>query len=284
MNANLGADAFQKIYQKLSISTPSLHVVLGSGFGAAVDSAPAPRPWIEKGSASFKELPGLHGASAPGHKGVFRFFENSLTKKSLCLQVGRIHGYEGHTPQEVVGPVMSARLAGVPRFILTNAAGGIDPSFGVGDAMLLSDHFNLTGNNPLAGPNPVGKDGKPYGPRFPDLSATYSKKMYEKFRPALAKNGLTVREGVYLGLLGPSYETPSEVAVFGRWGMHAVGMSTVWEAIALKHAGAEVGGLSLISNPACGVGGVVVLDHEDVLKACEKSARKIIDAIFELEN
>ena len=145
--------------------------------------------------------------------------------------------------------------------------------------MLLKDHVNLTGQNPLMGPNPQGLDGLPLGPRFPNLSQAYDPTLRRKLGAHLKQNGMIVPEGIYLGLLGPSFETPAEIQLFAKWGLDAVGMSTVWEAIALAHAGAQTACISVMSNLACGLS-EESLDHERILKVSRASARKIIASLF----
>jgi purine-nucleoside phosphorylase len=144
--------------------------------------------------------------------------------------------------------------------------------------MLIRDHVNLTGGNPLVGLNPRGGGGRELGPRFPDLSALYDRGWRARLAGHCARTGLGVHEGVYLGLLGPSFETPAEVQLFSSWGLHAVGMSTVWEAIALGHSGARVAGLSLVSNLASGLA-AGKLDHATILDTCRRSAEKIVEAL-----
>jgi purine-nucleoside phosphorylase len=190
--------------------------------------------------------------------------------------MGRIHGYEGHPAPLVVQPVMVPRLAGVKNFVLTNAAGGLSAAHKPGDLMLIRDQVNLTGLNPLVGANPVGLDGRELGPRFPDMANLYNREFRKRLRRHCeAQPGLTVHDGVYLGLLGPSFETPAEIQLFSAWGLHAVGMSTVWEAIALGHSGARVGGMSLISNLGSGLG-EGTLDHNTILETCRASAAAIV--------
>jgi purine-nucleoside phosphorylase len=210
------------------------------------------------------------------HAGCYRFFRKGA--HAISFQMGRLHGYEGHEPGAVVRTVMTPRLAGVKNFVLTNAAGGLSMAMKPGDVMVIRDHVNLTGLNPLVGVNPSGLDGKPLGPRFPDLAKLYDREWRTRLFQLCEKNGLGTHEGVYLGLLGPSFETPAEVQLFSSWGLHAVGMSTVWEAIALAHSGARLVGLSLISNLGSGLG-AGTLDHETILETCRTSAAGIVDAI-----
>jgi purine-nucleoside phosphorylase len=164
--------------------------------------------------------------------------------------------------------------------LLTNAAGSLNRKFQAGSVMIINDHVNMTGNNPLIGKNPVGDDGRALGPRFPDMSEVYDKHMRRLLRECSEARGLSVNEGIYLGLMGPNFETPSEVSLYASWGMGAVGMSTVWEAIALKHAGATVAGLSMISNLGCGLSDQP-LSHVEVEETGRKVGRQILETLFE---
>ena len=263
---------YGEFLKRHSLSLPSCHIVLGSGFGSALENF----SWRRVGELSFSELPGFPPSTVPDHAGAYRFYEKN--GKVVCFQMGRLHGYEGHPASLVVKPVMVPRLAGVKNFLLTNASGGLSLDFKPGDLMLIRDQVNLTGQNPLLGHNPVGADGKELGPRFPDLCGMYDAGWRQILRKAAEKEGLRVHEGTYLGVLGPSFETPAEVQLFANWGMQAVGMSTVWEAIALRHSGAKFAGLSLISNLGAGMG-EGSLDHLEILKTCRTSAKKILGAI-----
>jgi purine-nucleoside phosphorylase len=266
------SSAYRSYLERSSLPVPSLHVVLGSGFGAALESV----PWKKVGELSFTEIPGFPPSTVPDHAGCYRFYSHG--KKVISCQMGRLHGYEGHEAALVARTVMAPRLAGVENFILTNASGGLSREFLPGDVMLIRDHVNLTGRNPLVGENPVGEEGRELGPRFPDLSRLYDPEWRRALSGLCRQEGLRVHEGIYLGVLGPSFETPAEVRLYAAWGMHAVGMSTVWEAIALKHSGARVAGLSLISNHAAGmVEGS--LDHLEILETCRASAARVLSAL-----
>ncbi len=268
-------------WKRLGIVPPSLHVVLGSGLNSALDSFTIKDGWKERGEIPFSEVEGLFASSVFGHKGTYKYYEHVPSKKILCLQAGRLHGYEGHSPRDVVKTVLLPMMAGTKKFLLTNAAGSLKKEFSPGSLMILTDHVNMTGTSPLYGPNPSQADGKALGPRFPDMSEVYSKKMRERLRSSLAapEHGLKVVEGVYLGLLGPAYETPTEVKLYASWGLQAVGMSTVWEAMALRHAGAELAGLSFISNLGCGLGDEP-LSHEEVEREGKKVASRLLPALF----
>jgi len=264
---------FQEFLDQYSLPVPSYHIVLGSGYGSALSGF----SWEKVGDdLSFGDLPGFASSTVQDHAGAYRFYRKG--KHCISFQMGRIHGYEGHSAAAVVQPVMVPRLAGVKNFILTNAAGGLSVAHKPGDVMLIRDQVNLTGMNPLVGMNPRGVEGKELGPRFPDLAKLYDRSFRERMRKHCASQLLWVHEGVYLGLLGPSFETPAEIQLFSSWGLHAVGMSTVWEAIALAHSGARVGGISLISNLASGLG-EGALDHSKILETCRASASSILRAI-----
>jgi len=279
-------------YQRLKIEPPKFHIVLGSAIGGGLDSvvqqlgrAPIAgysmsSKWEKLADFPFSDVPGLPTATVAGHKGHFSIFVNTGNGKSVIFQGGRVHGYEGHSPRKVVLPVMASRLAGTKNFILTNAAGSLNAEMEPGSAMVIRDHVNMTGHNPLVGENPKGNSGQELGPRFPDMSCVYDKDFRALLVRCLEEEKMKVDLGVYLGLLGPTYETPSEVQLFSKWGMDAVGMSTVWEAIALKHSGARIGGISLLTNYACGLVGEEVLDHEDLLKNTKTAAEKVIRGLF----
>lgn len=255
------------------------HIVLGSGFGSALSQLPQGFDWTVSGEIPFPSIPGFHAATVPDHAGLYRFYKNKKTNSQICFQLGRLHGYEGHVPQEVVSTVLLPRLSGVENFLLTNAAGGLGHGYKPGDIMLFRDHVNMTGQNPLIGANPVGPNGKEMGPRFPDLSRLYSEDFRSVLRQKLVANGLTVHEGVYVGVLGPSFETPAEVKLYQHWGMGAVGMSTVWEAIALAHTSAKLAGLSLISNLGAGLSSET-LDHIKILETSRASALNVVKGVF----
>ncbi len=277
----LAVEKIKEHYKSQSFESPSLYVVLGSGLAPAFDEIGSPAGWIEKQSLSFKDIPGLVGAAAPGHKGMLRYFQHEKTKKVLAFQVGRLHGYEGHDPSLVVRPLTLAFEAGCKTFILTNAAGGLNPKFKAGNVMVIEDQVNLTGKNPLYGPNPVDSSGKAFGPRFPDMTGAFDKKLNASLKKCLQAKKLKTVSGIYLGLLGPTFETPAEVKLYSKWGMGSVGMSTVWETIALRHAGATVGGLSLIANPGAGLVKGHVLTHEEVEREAKKVSRRMVEALFD---
>lgn len=229
---------------------PSVGVVLGSGLGAFGDSLAG----LEK--LPYADVPHLPSSTVVGHAGNLCFGDVGPAHVA-CLQ-GRVHAYEGHSLERVVLAVRVLARLGCRAVLLTNAAGGIKAELAPGDLMLITDHLNLMANNPLIGPN-----AEALGPRFPDLSAAYDPALREAAREAARAENLTLREGVYAALLGPSYETPAEIRMLRALGADAVGMSTVPEVIALRHAGVRVGAISCITNLAAGLSGAV-LDHREV--------------------
>jgi purine-nucleoside phosphorylase len=282
MNQPQYSDGAQKIAAKLKsfgVSNPDFHVVLGSGFKDSVDTG-IPSEFTTKGEVFFQDIPGLHPSTAPGHSGKYVVIEHTKSKKVGMIQVGRLHGYEGLDPREVIRTVMYTRELGAKNYFITNAAGGMDPAHKPGDVMLINDHINLTGKNPLFGENPKQANGTPWGPRFQDLTRLYDREWKATLKKAFASENLNVHEGVYVGVLGPSFETPAEIRFFAQIGGHSVGMSTVWETIGLKHTGAMVSALSLISNLGAGLAGDEELDHFAILDACKSSSTGILRGIL----
>lgn len=278
-----GVQFLKSFYQSIQLKdAPALHIVLGSGLAPIFEQYVDKKKWTVAGSLSMSEIPGLVPVSVPGHKGQLKYFKHLKTNKVVCFQLGRLHGYEGHDPALIVRPLMLAREAGTEKFILTNAAGALNKRYKVGSVMLITDQVNFTGKNPLYGPNPTWESGQPRGPRFPDMSQAFSAQLTKQLSVYLKKNKITHYKGTYLGVLGPSFESPAEVRLFSSWGMGAVGMSTVWETIALVHSGAEMAALSFISNMGSGLINKEKLTHEDVEKRAQKSAPKLIQTLFDV--
>ena len=221
---------------------PDLALVLGSGLGGLADRIEAP-VYIPYG-----QIPHFPVSTAPGHAGRFVFGRLS-GRMVLCMQ-GRFHYYEGHDMAAVALPVRVLKALGCRALVLTNAAGGVNWDFAVGDFMLITDHINFMGANPLRGENDDA-----IGPRFCDMTHVYTPEFQQTARQVAAQQGITLREGVYLGYMGPSFETPAEIRAFRTLGADAVGMSTVPEAIAASHCGLPVLGVSLITNMAAGMAG-----------------------------
>ena len=242
------ATAAEMVAYRTGVEQHDVAVVLGSGWGSATHALGKPSAEIE-----MADLPGFTPPSADGHRG--QALSVTVAGKRVLVFVGRIHAYEGHGLDLVVHPVRTACAAGAEVVILTNAAGGLRPEYRVGQPVLVSDHLNLTGRSPLV------------GPQFVDLVDAYSPRLR-----ALARNvDPTLTEGVYAGLPGPHYETPAEIRMLRILGADLVGMSTVHETIAARAAGAEVLGVSLVTNLAAGMTGEP-LRHDEVLTAGRDSA------------
>jgi purine-nucleoside phosphorylase len=236
-------------------------VVLGSGLGAFADTLEG----LVK--IPYTELPHMPPSVVPGHAGNLCFGTSSGVPV-VCMQ-GRAHLYEGHSTDKVVHGVRTMARMGVGCVLLTNAAGGLEPSWGAGDLMLVTDHINLTGTSPL-----IGTNDDTLGPRFPDMTEAYDPRLRAALRDVAREAGVPLREGVYAALLGPSYETPAEVRMLRSLGAHAVGMSTALETVALRHMGIRVGALSCITNLAAGLGGAP-LDHAEV-EATARARREVL--------
>lgn len=230
---------------------PELALVLGSGLGALAEEVEDPV------SLSTADVPHYPRSTVEGHAG--RLVLGTLASRPVLVVQGRIHGYEGHAPRALGFPVRLARALGARGLVLTNAAGGINPAFGPGTLMLISDHLNLTMLSPLAGPVGEGEV------RFPDMSNPYDETWRERARNIAVTLKIPYREGVYVWTAGPSYETPAEIRFFARAGADAVGMSTVPEAVQAASLGLPVLGISTITNPAAGLQDAP-LDHAEVLE------------------
>ncbi|HEY5486765.1 MAG TPA: purine-nucleoside phosphorylase [Candidatus Limnocylindrales bacterium] len=230
---------------------PDVGLVLGSGLGGLADALDL------EVAIPFAELPGWPPATAPGHAGRLLF--GRLSGVPVVVQQGRFHLYEGHSAGFVAQPVLLMARLGARAVVLTNAAGGVNPQFGAGTLMAISDHINLTGRSPLTGPN-----APELGLRFPDMTGVWDAELRTRLHAAADAEGVALADGVYASLPGPSYETPAEVRMLGRLGVDAVGMSTVLEAVAARWAGMRVCGVSLVTNPGAGLSGAE-LSHAEVL-------------------
>lgn len=244
-------DALERAVRERTDLRPAVGLVLGSGLGGLADALDL------EVAIPFGELPGWPPATAPGHAGQLLFAH--LAGVPVVVQQGRFHLYEGHSAGFVAQPVLLMARLGAGVVVLTNAAGGVNPQFGAGTLMAISDHINLTGSSPLTGPN-----APELGLRFPDMSGVWDVELRSRLHAAADAEGVALADGVYASLPGPSYETPAEVRMLARLGADAVGMSTVLEAIAARWAGLRVCGVSLVTNPGAGLSGTE-LSHTEVL-------------------
>ena len=244
---------------------PKIAVVLGSGLGAFADSLD------NSVSIPYDEIPCWPPSTAVGHAGKLVLGE--VAGVPVAVLAGRAHLYEGYTAQQAVYGIRALRGIGVESLVLTNAAGGINPGYGPGQLVLISDHINLQGQTPLTGPN-----DDTLGPRFPDMSEAYSKRFRAVARQAAKAMGLELPEGVYAALPGPSYETPAEIRYLRAIGADLVGMSTVPETIAANHMGMQVLGISCVTNFAAGVTGQK-LDHQEVMATGELIRDTMVDLL-----
>lgn len=247
---------------------PEAAIILGSGLGELGEQ-------IENAVAvDYGTLPGFPVSTAPGHKG--RFLLGTLGGKAVVCMQGRLHYYEGHSMADVILPVRVMRMLGAKTLIATNAAGGINTSFSVGDIMLIEDHINFMGRNPL-----VGANDETIGCRFPDMSFAYAPELRALAERCAGEIGTQLCKGVYLACSGPSYETPAEIRAFRILGADAVGMSTVPEVIAANHCGMRVLAFSLISNMAAGILRQP-LTEEEVLEAGRQKGVEMQRLIVEI--
>lgn len=219
---------------------PEIAIILGSGLGALGDEIKKPI-YID-----YKNLPGFPHSTVSGHQG--RFISGELEgKQVLCMQ-GRVHLYEGHAPSDINLIIKILQVLGIKTLVVTNAAGSLNRKLKPGTIMLIKDHINFSGRNPL-----VGYNDEDYGPRFPDVSDAYSATFRQEIKKIAKAEKITLREGVYLMVMGPNFETAAEIKAFQIWGADAVGMSTVPEVIAAAHSGIKVLGLSVITNFGTGL-------------------------------
>ncbi len=240
---------------------PKVGIILGSGLGSYGDTLVGARHFL------YEQIPHFPVSTVEGHAGRF-----VITDHVICMQ-GRFHFYEGYDMNEVTFPIYVMKLLGVEKLIVTNAAGGINTAFDCGDLMLITDHINLCGKNPL-----IGKNLDSFGLRFPDMSQAYSKELLKMAKTAAEKSNLDLKEGVYMYFTGPSFETPAEIRAARILGADAAGMSTVPEVIVANHCGIEVLGISCITNMAAGVL-QQPLSHVEVIETTEKVKQKFIELV-----
>ncbi len=238
------------IKEKLNGRSPKIGIVLGSGLGIFADKVEG------KLEIPYNEIPNFHQTTVKGHKG--RLVIGKVSGIEVAVFQGRFHKYEGHPIDDVVLPVRVLSQLGVDKLILTNASGGISSNYQPGELVYITDHINLTGMSPL-----IGANDERFGVRFPDMSEAYSSELNNLLIESAKEMDITIKPGVYAGVLGPSYETPAEIRMLKVIGADMVGMSTVPESIAANHAGLKVCGISCITNLAAGIS-KEKLNHDDV--------------------
>ncbi len=244
-------------------------VILGSGLGGYADAL------SDAKSIPYGDIPGFPTSTAPGHAG--RWCAGTLHGKRVCMMQGRFHAYEGYDLREVTLPIRVMKRLGVKTLIVTNASGGVNTSFAPGDLMLMTDFINLSGKNPLTGPNL-----DEFGPRFPDMSHAYDVRLQKLTQDVAAKLGVALKQGVYCWMNGPTYESPAEIRMARILGGDAVGMSTVPETIVARHCGMDVLGLSCITNMAAGILDQP-LSHQEVMETGERvkdTFRALVDGVI----
>ena len=248
---------------------PETAIILGTGLGSLVNEI------VDKYEISYETIPHFPVSTVEGHSGKLIF--GKLGKKDILAMQGRFHFYEGYAMTEVTFPIRVMRELGIKTLFVSNAAGGMNPDFEIGDLMIITDHINFFPEHPLRGKN------IPYGPRFPDMSEAYNKELIRKADEIAAEKGIKVQHGIYIGTQGPTYETPAEYKMFRILGADAVGMSTVPEVIVANHCGIRVFGMSVITD--LGVEGKIVeVTHEEVQKAADKAQPLMTTIMHELIN
>jgi len=249
---------------------PQTAIILGTGLGALVDHIE------DKQYIPYTEIPNFPISTVEGHSGNLIF--GKLGDKRVMAMQGRFHYYEGYDMKQVTFPVRVMKALGIKTLCVSNAAGGMNPSFEIGDIMIINDHINLFPEHPLR-----GKNYNELGDRFPDMSEPYSHRLINEAKEIAKEKGIRVVEGVYVGTQGPTFETPAEYRYFHRIGGDAVGMSTVPEVIVARHGGMEVFAVSVITD--LGVEGIVEkVSHEEVQKAAQKAQPRMMEIMRELVN
>lgn len=231
---------------------PEVGIILGTGLGGLVKEIEVEH------TLDYSDIPNFPVSTVEGHQG--RLILGYLEGKKIAAMQGRFHFYEGYSFQEITFPVRVMKAMGINHLFVSNASGGLNPDFEVGDIMMLTDHINMFPGNPL-----IGKNFNELGPRFPDMSQSYSKDLCEKARVIAKENGITLKEGVYVGVSGPTFETPAEYKMFRVLGGDAVGMSTVPEVIVARHMEMTCFGISIITDSGV-PGQIVEVSHEEVQK------------------
>ena len=247
---------------------PKVGIILGTGLGGLVNEIN-----IEK-SIDYKDIPNFPISTVEGHSG--RMIIGTIGAVPVLAMQGRFHFYEGYPMDKVTMPVRVMKRAGINTLFVSNASGGLNPKYKVGTIMIIADHINHFGTNPLIGPN-----ANEFGPRFPDMSETYSKRLIKKAHEIAKEQKIEVEEGVYVGTTGPTFETPAEYKMFRILGGDAVGMSTVPEVIIARHAGMEIFGISIITDSGV-PGEIKEVSHEEVQQVAAAAEPKMTKIISEL--
>ena len=248
---------------------PETAIILGTGLGSLVNEI------TDKYEIGYETIPNFPVSTVEGHSGKLIF--GKLGNKDIMAMQGRFHFYEGYSMKEVTFPIRVMRELGIKTLFVSNAAGGMNPAFEIGDLMIITDHINFFPEHPLRGKN------IPYGPRFPDMSEVYNQALIRKADEIACEKGIKVQHGIYIGTQGPTYETPAEYKMFRILGADAVGMSTVPEVIVANHCGIQVFGISVITD--LGVEGKIVeVTHEDVQKAADAAQPLMTTIMRELIN
>ena len=250
-------------------TSPKTAIILGTGLGSLVNEI------TDKYEINYKDIPHFPLSTVEGHSGKLIF--GKLGEKDIMAMQGRFHFYEGYSMQEVTFPVRVMRELGIKTLFVSNAAGGMNPAFSIGDLMIITDHINLFPEHPLRGKNIS------YGPRFPDMSQAYDRELIRKADAIAQEKGIKVQHGVYLGTQGPTFETPAEYKMFHIMGADAVGMSTVPEVIVANHCGIKVFGVSVITDLGL-EGQIVEVSHEEVQKAADEAQPRMTEIMRELIN
>lgn len=255
---------------RVSTPIPTTAIILGTGLGALVDSI------ADKQYIPYNEIPNFPVSTVEGHSGNLIF--GRLGDRPVMAMRGRFHFYEGYDMKTVTFPIRVMHELGIKTLFVSNAAGGMNPEFEIGDIMIITDHINLFPEHPLR-----GKNYEEWGPRFPDMSEAYSQRLIAHAIDIAKEKGIRVMHGVYVGTQGPTFETPAEYRYFHIIGGDAVGMSTVPEVIVARHMGIEVFGVSVITD--LGVEGIVEkVSHEEVQKAAQAAQPKMMEIMTELVN
>lgn len=247
---------------------PTIALVLGSGLGALGEALE------DAVFIPYEEIPHFVKSTAPGHRG--RIIIGKLNSKPVLCMQGRFHFYEGYSMRQITYPVRAMKTLGIKTLVLTNACGGLDPAFTPGDLMLVTDHINFQGTNPL-----IGQNEEDFGTRFPDMTRVYTRALQQLARTTAKDLGTKLQEGTYISYTGPSFETPAEIRLFQQWGGNVVGMSTVPEAIVAAHSGIDVLAIACVTNLAAGILDVP-LSGDEVMEVADRVGKTFMALLTEI--